>query len=59
MLRVLVLVGALLAGGVAAWLSFGMQPGSAPATTIAAAPPLQTEEVLVAAVAGAKLLGTN
>ena len=50
MFRVLVLVGALLAGGVAAWLSFGLQPGAAPATTIVAAPQLKTEEVLVAAV---------
>lgn len=50
MFRVLVLVGALLAGGIAAWLSFGLQPGSAPATTLAAAPQIKTQEVLVAAV---------
>lgn len=49
MLRVLVLVGALIAGGVAAWLSFGLQPGPAPAA-VAGAPPIKTQEVLVAAV---------
>ena len=48
MFRILVLVGALAAGGVAAWLSFGLQPNAAPAPTIAVAEPT-TEEVLVAA----------
>ncbi len=49
MFRVLVLVGALAAGVVAAWLSFGLQPGMAPAATVTA-PQLKTQEVLVAAV---------
>ena len=50
MFRILVLVGALAAGGVAAWLSLGLKPGSAPAATIAAPEPqIRTEEVLVAA----------
>ena len=50
MFRILVLVGALAAGGVAAWLSFGLQPNAAPAGTAAAPEPqIRTEEVLVAA----------
>jgi len=49
MFRVLVLVGALAAGGIAAWLSFGLQPGSAPAATLAG-PQIKTQEVLVAAI---------
>jgi pilus assembly protein CpaB len=50
MFRILVLVGALVAGGVAAWLSFGLQPNAAPGATIAAPEPqIRTEEVLVAA----------
>lgn len=49
MFRVLVLVGALAAGLVAAWLSFGLQPGTAPAATVTA-PQMKTQEVLVAAV---------
>jgi pilus assembly protein CpaB len=48
MLRVLVLVGALAAGIVAAWLSFGLQPETAPAVVVAA-PEIKTQEVLVAA----------
>ena len=51
MFRVLVLMGALAAGGVAAWLSFGLQLDSAPAATLAAsAAQIKTQEVLVAAV---------
>ena len=61
MFRILVLVGALAAGGVAAWLSFGLQPNAAPATTVAAPEPqIRTEEVLVAAAdleQGAALTG--
>lgn len=50
MFRILVLVGALAAGGVAAWLSFGLQPTATPAATTAAVEPqIRTEEVLVAA----------
>jgi len=50
MFRILVLVGALAAGGVAAWLSFGLQPNAAPAATVAAPEPqIRTDEVLVAA----------
>lgn len=58
MFRILVLVGALAAGGVAAWLSFGLQPGPAPAATVAAQKQMMTQEVLVAAAdlaPGAKL----
>jgi pilus assembly protein CpaB len=51
MFRILVLVGALAAGGVAAWLSFGLQPDPAPAATLAApVPQIRTQEVLVAAL---------
>jgi pilus assembly protein CpaB len=61
MLRILVLVGALAAGGVAAWLSFGLQPGPAPDATVSAPEPqIRTEEVLVAAAdlkQGAALTG--
>jgi pilus assembly protein CpaB len=49
MFRILVLVGALAAGGVAAWLSFGLQPDAAPAVTVAGPPPVRTQEILVAA----------
>ena len=49
MLRVLVLVGALAAGIVAAWLSFGLQPDPSTAA-IVTAPKIKTQEVLVAAV---------
>jgi pilus assembly protein CpaB len=49
MFRVLVLLAALAAGGVAAWLSLGMQ-GQTPAAAVAVAPQIQTQEVLVAAV---------
>jgi pilus assembly protein CpaB len=51
MFRILVLVGALAAGGVAAWLSFGLPPGMAPAATVGAPPEprIETREVLVAA----------
>ena len=51
MFRILVLAGALAAGGVAAWLTFGLQPGTAPAMTVAAPPEprVETQEVLVAA----------
>ncbi|MFW6076351.1 MAG: Flp pilus assembly protein CpaB [Hyphomicrobiales bacterium] len=52
MFRILVLVGALAAGGVAAWLSFGLQqPETAPVATTAAPPEpqVETQEVLVAA----------
>lgn len=50
MFRILVLVGALAAGGVAAWLSFGLQPGPAPAATLAAPSQIQTQDVLVVAI---------
>jgi pilus assembly protein CpaB len=51
MFRILVLVGALAAGGVAAWLSFSLQPGQAPAATVVALEPqIRTQEVLVAAL---------
>lgn len=49
MFRVLVLAGALVAGGLAAWLSLGFQSGPAPAATIAAEQ-VKTSDVLVAAV---------
>ena len=49
MFRLLVLVGALAAGGLAAWLSFGLQSGPAPAATMAASQ-VKTQEVLIAAV---------
>jgi pilus assembly protein CpaB len=49
MFRVLVLLAALAAGGVAAWLSLGMQ-GQTPTAAVAVAPQIQTQEVLVAAV---------
>ena len=49
MFRILVLVGALMAGGVAAWLSFSLQPTPAPAA-VATSPQVKTQEVLVAAV---------
>jgi pilus assembly protein CpaB len=48
LVRVLVLVVALAAGGIAAWLALNMAPGSAP-TVVEVAPPLPTQEVLVAA----------
>jgi pilus assembly protein CpaB len=61
MFRILVLVGALAAGGVAAWLSFGLQPNAAPDATVSAPEPqIRTEEVLVAAAdlkQGAALTG--
>ena len=61
MFRILVLVGALAAGGVAAWLTFGLQPNAAPVATVAAPEPqIRTDEVLVAAAdvsQGAALTG--
>jgi pilus assembly protein CpaB len=48
LVRVLVLVVALAAGGIAAWLALNMAPGG-PAPTVVEAPPLPTQEVLVAA----------
>jgi pilus assembly protein CpaB len=50
MFRVLVLVGALLAGGLAAWLSFGMPNSSPIATAAAPATEIKTQDVLVATV---------
>ena len=50
MLRVLVLVGALAAGIVAAWLSFGLQPDSPVPAAVVTAPQMKTQEVLVAAI---------
>ncbi len=48
--RVLVLVVALAAGGIAAWLALNMTPGEAPAPTVVElAPQIQTQDVLVAA----------
>lgn len=49
MLRVIVLLVALVAGGVAAWLSIGAQPGTAPGVA-APTPQIKTQEVLVAAL---------
>jgi len=50
MLRVVLLVMALTAGGVAAWLALSFVGGEAPATTVHAPAPLApTQEVLVAA----------
>ena len=50
MFRVLVLVVALAAGGIAAWLALNMTPGEAPAPTVVElAPQIQTQDVLVAA----------
>ena len=46
--RVLVLAVALVAGGIAAWLALNMGPSTAP-TVVEVAPPLPTQEVLVAA----------
>lgn len=49
MLRVLILVLALAAGGVAAWLTLGVQPETTSTAVAAPAPKVELEEVLVAA----------
>jgi pilus assembly protein CpaB len=49
LVRVLVLVVALAAGGIAAWLALNMAPGGSAPTVVEVAPPLPTQEVLVAA----------
>jgi pilus assembly protein CpaB len=61
--RVLVLVIALVAGGVAAYLALNLGPGSAPAPTVVElAPQIQSQDVLVAAAdipQGGKLTPEN
>ena len=48
--RVLVLVVALIAGGVAAYLALNLSPASSPAPTVVElAPQIQSQDVLVAA----------
>ena len=61
--RVLVLVVALVAGGIAAYLAINLGPGGAPAPTVVElAPQIQSQDVLVAAAdigQGAKLTPEN
>ena len=61
--RVLVLVIALVAGGMAAFLALNMSPGAAPTTTVVElAPQIQSQDVLVAAAdisQGQKLTAEN
>ena len=61
--RVLVLVVALVAGGIAAFLALNMSPGGAPSPTVVElAPQIQSQDVLVAAAdiaQGQKLTAEN
>ena len=53
--RVLVLVVALVAGGIAAYLALNLGPGGAqPPTVVELAPQIQSQDVLVAAATSAR-----